>query len=622
MNAPALRFSIHQGHDALAAAFAQLTERAAAGRADGELTVPEPFAFLATAFGLTGFERDLLMLVIGAELDARLASALRETASAARVAFRTAAALLADAHLSSLAPSRPLRRWRLIEPVAGVALLDAPLTVDERIVHFVLGQQSLDPRLAGVAVSLAEAELLAQSQRDAADRAARALAAGPASLVVLTGADPKDRRAIAAAAAAKLGLSAWRLDPEAVWADPPARAALARLVERETALIDFLAVTEGASDATLAFLQGLEAPVLHLAEAGEPPPARAEAVIEAPALDFEERRQLWRALAEPSPQEAGECDRIAYDYPLPATDIAAIVREVKPIGSDRALTAGDIRAACRRRAARPVGRFVERLEPQAVWEDLVLPPGPMASLRAIASQVRRQPEVYRGWGFGRPGARGLGVTALFAGPSGAGKTMAAEALARDLDLECLRIDLSQVVSKYIGETAKNLDLVFQAGERGGALLLFDEADALFGKRSDVKDSHDRYANIEIGYLLQKMESYQGPAILTSNLRSAIDEAFLRRLRFVVHFPFPDQELRAELWRRVFPAEAPLERLDFDALSRMGLSGGNIRTVALNAAFLAAEEEVAIGMAHVRLAAQAEMIKLQRSAQGLPPEAQR
>src|SRR5262249_9566024 len=184
------------------------------------------------------------------------------------------------------------------------------------------------------------------------------------------------------------------------------------------------------------------------------------------------------------------------------------------------------------------------------------------------------------------GTRGLGISALFAGPSGTGKTMAAEVLAADLELDLYRIDLSQIVNKYIGETEKNLRRVFDAAEAGGAVLLFDEADALFGKRSEVKDSHDRYANIEVSYLLQRMESYRGLAILTTNIKPALDEAFLRRLRFIVQFPFPDAAHRAEMWRRAYPHRTPVGTLDFTRLARFSIAGGHIRNIALHAAFFA------------------------------------
>jgi SpoVK/Ycf46/Vps4 family AAA+-type ATPase len=219
--------------------------------------------------------------------------------------------------------------------------------------------------------------------------------------------------------------------------------------------------------------------------------------------------------------------------------------------------------------------------------------------------------VYGTWGLG-VGQRGLGVTALFAGPSGTGKTMAAEVLAGELRLDLFRIDLSQVVSKYIGETEKNLRRVFDAAEGGGAILLFDEADALFGKRSEVHDSHDRYANIEISYLLQRMEEYRGLAVLTTNLKTALDPAFVRRLRFIVGFPFPDVSQREELWRRAFPPKTPTDGLEPVRLARLNVAGGDVRNIALRAAFLAAEAEEPVRMRHLLTAARGEYAKMERT----------
>jgi SpoVK/Ycf46/Vps4 family AAA+-type ATPase len=206
---------------------------------------------------------------------------------------------------------------------------------------------------------------------------------------------------------------------------------------------------------------------------------------------------------------------------------------------------------------------------------------------------------------------GRGVAILFSGPKGTGKTLAAEAIARELGVNLMRIDLRRVVSKYVGETEKNLERVFREAEASGAALLFDEADALFGKRSEVKDSHDRYANIEVSYLLQRMEAYRGLAILTTNLKSALDPAFQRRLRFVVQFPFPDAQQRGEIWRRVFPPQTPTRELDYARLARLHVAGGAIRNIALGAAFLAADQDAPVEMRHLLHAAQAECGKLDR-----------
>ena len=249
--------------------------------------------------------------------------------------------------------------------------------------------------------------------------------------------------------------------------------------------------------------------------------------------------------------------------------------------------------------------------PATTWDDLILPVMQKDTLRQLADQARFRMTVYESWGFAARGRRGLGISALFAGVSGTGKTLAAEVLAKELRLDLFRIDLSAVVSKYIGESEKNLRQVFDAAEEGGVLLLFDEADALFGKRAEVKDSHDRYANIEVSYLLQRMENFQGLAVLTTNLKSSLDKAFQRRLRFTIDFPFPGPAEREAIWRRVFPQQAPTQGLDFGVLAQLNMTGGSIRNIALNAAFLAAGAHRPIAMEHVLRAARQEAIKAER-----------
>jgi SpoVK/Ycf46/Vps4 family AAA+-type ATPase len=255
--------------------------------------------------------------------------------------------------------------------------------------------------------------------------------------------------------------------------------------------------------------------------------------------------------------------------------------------------------------------LAQRITSRTGFDDIVLPPLVASQLREIGSQLRHRLTVHEDWGFAAGQARGLGIAALFAGESGTGKTMAAEAIANEARLDLYRIDLASLVSKYIGETEKNLAKLFDAAEASGAVLLFDEADALFGKRSEVKDSHDRYANIEVAYLLQRIESYRGLAILTSNLKSSLDRAFLRRIRFVVQFPFPDEAAREQIWRRQIPARAPLGDVDFATLARLPLAGGNIRGIVLNAAFRAAGRGSTIGHETMLESARAEFSKLER-----------
>ena len=267
--------------------------------------------------------------------------------------------------------------------------------------------------------------------------------------------------------------------------------------------------------------------------------------------------------------------------------------------------------ACRDSVRPRLDSLAQRLEPKATWNDLVLPDEQMRQMRQIAGQVRDRHRVYDEWGFARTMNRGFGISALFAGESGTGKTMAAEVIANDLQLNLYRIDLSAVVSKYIGETEKNLRKLFDAAERGGAILFFDEADALFGKRSEVKDSHDRYANIEINYLLQRMEAFSGLAILATNMKGALDNAFSRRLRFIVNLPFPGVKERKQIWQKALPPETPSQDLDFERLARLNLSGGNIHSIALNAAFIAAQDGHTVTMPILMTATRAELKKLEK-----------
>jgi ATPase family associated with various cellular activities (AAA) len=255
--------------------------------------------------------------------------------------------------------------------------------------------------------------------------------------------------------------------------------------------------------------------------------------------------------------------------------------------------------------------LAQRLETKATWDDIVLPEEETNLLRQMAAQVQHRSTVYDEWGFRDRMNRGLGVNALFAGESGTGKTMAAEVIANELRLNLYRIDLSAVVSKYIGETEKNLRRLFDAAEDGGAILFFDEADALFGKRSEVRDSHDRYANMEVNYLLQRIEAYRGLAILATNLKGSMDSAFMRRLRFIIDFPFPSLESRQQMWQKVFPKKMPIGELDTEHLAQLNLTGGSIHTAAINAAFLAAQERTSVEMSHILTSARAEFRKLDR-----------
>ncbi|MCX8131153.1 MAG: AAA family ATPase [Clostridia bacterium] len=274
----------------------------------------------------------------------------------------------------------------------------------------------------------------------------------------------------------------------------------------------------------------------------------------------------------------------------------------------------DLHAACRMQSSHKLGTLAQKLKPKYTWRDIVLLPDQVKQLEEICNQVKYRQLVNDTWGFGHKLSYGKGVNALFSGPPGTGKTMAAEVIANELDLDLYKIDLAQVVSKYIGETEKNLQKIFREASESNAILFFDEADALFGKRSEIKDAHDRYANVEIAFLLQKMEEYDGITILATNLFGNIDSAFIRRIQFVIEFSFPDEEYRKRIWEVTFPSETPLDKgVDFDLLaSEIRLSGGNIKNIALAAAFLAAKDKDRVKMAHLLQAARREHQKLNRS----------
>jgi AAA+ superfamily predicted ATPase len=269
-------------------------------------------------------------------------------------------------------------------------------------------------------------------------------------------------------------------------------------------------------------------------------------------------------------------------------------------------------AAARAQSGHELAALATKIEPHATWEDLILPEDETAQLHEICARFNHRDKVFNEWGFAQKVSYGRGITALFSGGSGTGKSMAAEVIANALALDLYRIDLAQVVSKYIGETEKNLDRVFTAATNANAILFFDEADALFGKRTEVKDSHDRYANLEISYLLQKMEQYEGIAILATNLADNLDQAFTRRLAFSIHFPFPDEAGRCLIWKKVLPDNFPVaEDLDLEFLiSQVKMSGGNIRNIAMAMAFLAASDaEIQVSQSHFLHALQREFQKL-------------
>lgn len=580
---------------------------------------------LVRLFGLSAFEGHLLLLAAGAECDGGLRQAMASaeglaTAPPAGVSFALALARLPGGHWDSISPLAPLRHWRLLHVNAEAGLGQARLRIDERVLHHLTGVAAFDERLAGLARLVSTGPTLNdEDEAGAAEALARVLAEHARPLVLLNllphQAHPRRAaRTLVLQALRRLPLNALWVDCGALQDDAAALADIARALDREAALSGAALVLGGTphSGATaeasesgavvLRLLQQLRSPVVMLG------PMSAAELAELP------ERQCRRCNVPPSSQAWPE---------VPGLRRALQQFQVDENSLDQALSSlseasPQDQEAVLWRALRDASRggldaLAQRIEAHARLQDLVLPAASMDALQSITLQLRHRAQVHEDWGFAASGGRGLGLAALFAGESGTGKTFAAEAVANEAGLDLYRVDLALTVSKYIGETEKNLRRLFDAAESSGAVLLFDEADALFGKRSDVKDSHDRYANIEVSYLLQRMESYRGLAVLTTNLKSALDRAFLRRLRFVVNFPFPDEAAREALWRRQFPPQAPLDPdIDWRALARLHLTGGHIQAVALNGAFRAAAERRAISQRHLIEAARAEYLKLERS----------
>ena len=600
-----------------------------------EWNLPSPPALeaLCTAFSLSPFERGLLLLCAGVELQPEIATLCASAQNDSRRTYPTfalAMQVLPEAHWSALSPSSPLRRWHMIKvgTGAGELLTKSLLQIDERLLHYLVGVYCLDERLQGFVEPVLSLLGLPSSYRTLAGKIACLGAKINGALIQLCGNEYDGKRAIALSACEKLGLQLHAIRTADIPAGVAEREALARLWERESflsqsaLLVDCEDLEGTESRNVLSFLESLRGFVMVACRDPLPCKSRLSIRLDVEKPSSKEQQDLWRNVLASAPERLdGHLETIVGQFDLGLLGIERAGAEVLSALSEGGDEPGDLDKkrsldqllweACRSEARPRLSELAQHIDPRSGWDDLVLPLPQKRILREIAAQVKQRSRVYNEWGFASKGSRGLGISALFTGGSGTGKTMAAEVLANELSLDLYRIDLSQVVSKYIGETEKNIRRVFDAAEEGGAILLFDEADALFGKRSEVKDSHDRYANIEISYLLQRMETYRGLAILTTNMKKALDTAFMRRIRFIVDFPFPDASQRAEIWSRIFPQQTPLGEIDVGRLARLNVAGGSIRNIALYAAFLAADAKEKVDMKHLLRAAQVEYAKLER-----------
>ncbi len=595
--------------------------------ANWSFSEPPAIEQLCSAFELSPFERELLLLASAVELDSRFASLYADATRRALPTLQLAFSTSRDPHWSALSPSRPLRYWQLIELLPADSLLASPFRVNERILHFLSGVETIDERLQHVVRPLPAPDLLPGSYASIANQIAAAwnapfsntqqLSSSSLPVIELRGSERDAARTISAAAASSLDLNLYRLSSRHLAHVASAEGGfILRLLERETILSNLVLLIEAedlsdpASGAAIAhLLESLQVPLILFTSQPCAALSRSRVVFDISRPTRVEQAALWQSSVE---AERDTVTNLVTQFNLGPVAIlsaahrASVVANADP-SADSARLLWD---ACLIEARPHLEGLAQRVEPAATWNDLVLPAHELEQLHLIALHVRQRITVYESWGFAGKGSRGLGISALFAGLSGTGKTTAAEVLANELHLDLFRVDLSQVISKYIGETEKNLGRIFDAAEEGSAVLLFDEADALFGKRTEVKDSHDRYANVEVSYLLQRMEAYRGLAILTTNRRQSLDQAFLRRLRFIVEFSFPHAAQRVELWRRIFPASTPTEGLNIERLARLRVSGGNIRNIALGAAFLAAHDGQPVRMQHLLAASRTEFAKLE------------
>jgi SpoVK/Ycf46/Vps4 family AAA+-type ATPase len=619
-------------------------------------------------FSLCPFEVAIIVLALTPEIDLRyerLYAYLQDDVTRKRPTEDLILNLLCSSPEEKIrrrrhfAADAALRRQRLLRVFADCNALDPSslshcVKVDEQIVRFLLGQDSVDERLAGICSLTPGCELLdvlplQKEVKHALPNVLQAATEAEGQLILHLRGSSKllMRRTAEASCASALKRQVLVADLSRHAESGLSTEELLFLILRDAKLhgaIPYLeradqwdkeVLSRGLGEATGIVLLGTGPELLLSAD------KHRVITVDLPALNLEQQRECWeQALSKRdvevdsatldslvsrmrlSPEQISEAAALSCSQARWRTAQAAPLLEKH---RQPPVTGEELYAAARAQAGSELGSVALKLQPNYRWDDLVLPEATVTQLHEVCERIAHREQVLQHWGFDRKLSFGKGTTALFAGPSGTGKTMAAEVIANEVRLDLYKIDLAGVVSKYIGETEKNLDRIFAAAQGTNTILLFDEADALFGKRSEVRDSHDRYANLEISYLLQKMDAYEGTAILSSNLRHHMDESFIRRLAFTVLFPFPEETDRRQIWSRIWPEATPLAGdINLDYLARrFKLSGGNIKNVALAAAFLAAGDGGRVKMGHLLRAVQREYQKMGREihSEELTPEAE-
>jgi hypothetical protein len=618
-----------------------------------------PFSDIARLFHLTPLEEQCLIICLAPEMDnkyQKLYAYIHDDITLKKPTIGLVLDLLCPTFRQKIsvrawfAPQAPLLKYRLLQVFDGApdgyaAFPSRPLKIDGRIVDYLLGFDTLDDRLASVArlvlprvklkrVALPE-DLQAKASRFVRAHFAETTSDSARLMFSLRGPVGAGKKTFAAAVSRDMGRALLVADLGRMLKAATPFEEIVWLLGREVALqsailclegIDCLLSDDGQNSSRLQSLLEMIRTFSRLTffcgiRPWRPPGLLNSQIfidLEFPVPDLRARKRLWDNQIKGAPPFADsiDCGALADKFrftPGKIEEAAVAARNLAKWNSPATeqIHSEDLHAACRSLSNTGLSSLAARVKPAYTMQDIVLPPDQIKQLRELCSQASHRHIVYGEWGFDRKLSLGKGLAALFSGPPGTGKTMAAEVIANELKLDLYKIDLSQVVSKYIGETEKNLDQIFSEAQTSNAILFFDEADALFGKRSDVKDAHDRYANIETAYLLQKMEEYEGIAILATNLRSNMDPAFVRRIHYLVEFPLPPLEERRQIWEKVWPGAAPLHAgVDLALMTeRFEIAGGTIRNIALAAAFLAADEDRTIGMQHMLRAARREFQKM-------------
>jgi len=632
----------------------------ATGRINGRVSqswkvgIPPALEWIVAQFRLTPFEKDVLIVLAAPEVHRkydRLYAYLQDDVTQRRPSVDLVLQLLCQNLEESITgqsffqTSSSLLRMGLIrfideESRSTRPLLSRSLKLEDRIVNFILHRELTDPQYESVishiqsyngVQELALDETCKCCLRNIVTRY-REMQCGhengtqdsfPQFLCLIEGPHGVGKKQAAAAVCQDLGISLLVADLPLLAKQNQCTERVLRDLTREAVLNNSAILFSGieyfykndnqsvlslcAIDKTITKIPGLV--FMATCKPGVSEPGRKKPLIRVtlPRQNYDLRKTIWQStLAEASIKvNTSDIEELANQFQFTRGQIEDAVRQLTYLNIVENNSSTEVRRelvyrACREQNSSKLGELAKKITPVYTWDDIIISAERLAQLKEMCDQVRLHHAVLETWGFGKKLQRGQGLSALYSGPSGTGKSMAAEIIASDLGLDLYKVDLSSIVSKYIGETEKNLSHVFDEAEQSNSILFFDEADALFGKRTEVKDSHDRYANIEVNYLLQRIEEYSGIAILATNMRGHLDGAFTRRLRISIDFPFPESKHREQIWKKVFPAEAPLSK-DINLMflaERFKLSGGNIKNAALTGAFAAAKEKQQITMKHI------------------------